>query len=67
VTAALVKEALASGRPFRDVVASHGLVDSATLGRLLDPRVITGPRRVDVKLRRRLAERARRSASENAL
>ncbi len=54
VTAALVKEALASGRPFRDVVAARGLVDRAALGRLLDPRAITGPRRVDVTLRRRL-------------
>src|SRR5213078_1090741 len=54
VTAELVKEALASGRSFRDVVAARGLVDRASLGRLLDPNAITGPQRVDVALRRRL-------------
>jgi len=54
ITAELVKEALASGRPFRDVVAARGLVDRAALGRLLDSRAITGPQRVDVALRRRL-------------
>ena len=54
VTAELVKEALASGRSFRDVVAARGLVDRASLGRLLDPHAITGPQRVDVALRRRL-------------
>ena len=54
VTAELVKEALASGRSFRDVVAARGLVDRTSLGRLLDPHAITGPQRVDVALRRRL-------------
>ena len=54
ITAELVKEALASGRPLREVVAARGLVDRAALGRLLDPRTITGPQRVDVTLRRRL-------------
>ncbi len=54
VTAELVKEALASGRSFRDVVAARGLVDRASLGRLFDPHAITGPQRVDVALRRRL-------------
>jgi fumarate hydratase, class II len=54
MTAELVKEALASGRPFRAVVTARGLVDRATLARLLDPRVLTGPQRVDRALRRRL-------------
>src|SRR5881397_2107959 len=54
VTAELVKEALASGRPFREVVVARGLVDRSALDRLLDPRAITGPQRIDAALRRRL-------------
>ncbi len=54
VMAELVKEALATGRPLRDVVLGRGLVDARTLDRLLDVRATTGPHRLDVALRRRL-------------
>jgi aspartate ammonia-lyase len=54
VTAELVKQALASGRPLREVVAARGLVDRATLGRLLRPGATTHPQRLDLPLRRRL-------------
>jgi aspartate ammonia-lyase len=56
VTAALVKEALATGRPLRDVVSESGLVDRRTLTRLLRPLAITRPRRLDPALRRRLQQ-----------
>lgn len=61
VTAALVKEALATGRPLRDVVAGRGLVDRRTLARLLRPAALTRPSAIDTRLRRRL-QRAARSA-----
>jgi len=54
VTAALVKEALASRRPLREVVVARGLMDRATLARLLRPAATTRPQRLDLALRRRL-------------
>jgi aspartate ammonia-lyase len=54
VVAQLVKEALATGRPFRDVVTARGLVDARTLRALLAPRTLTAPRRVDPALKARL-------------
>jgi aspartate ammonia-lyase len=54
VTAELVKEALASGRTLRDVVAARGLLDGRTLARLLRAASVTRPRSLDVPLRRRL-------------
>jgi aspartate ammonia-lyase len=57
VVAELVKEALATRRSLRDVVLARGLVDRATLERLLSPRALTGPARLDVRLRRRLQAR----------
>jgi aspartate ammonia-lyase len=57
VIAALVKEALGSHRPFREVVEARGLVDRRTLARLLDPRRLTSPQPLDIALRRRLQSR----------
>jgi aspartate ammonia-lyase len=54
VTAELVKQALAAGRPLRELVAARGLVDRVTLGRLLRPGATTRPQRLDLPLRRRL-------------
>ena len=54
VMAEIVKEALATGRPLRDVVAAHGLIDTPMLARLLRPEALTGPSVIDVRLRRRL-------------
>ena len=54
VTAALVKDALARGRPLREVVLVRGLVERAALDRLLATAALTRPQRVDVALRRRL-------------
>jgi len=54
VTAAVVAEARAAGRPLREVVVRHGLVPPRVLARLLSPRALTGPRPTDVALRRRL-------------
>jgi aspartate ammonia-lyase len=54
VTAELVKQALAAGRPLREVVAAGGLVDRVTLGRLLRPGATTRPQRLNLPLRRRL-------------
>jgi aspartate ammonia-lyase len=54
VTAELVKEALATGRPLREVVSGQGLVDSRPLARLLRPSAVTRPQRLDLALRRRL-------------
>jgi aspartate ammonia-lyase len=54
VTAALVKEALASARPLSDVIVAHGLLDRRTLGRLLRPLATTRPGRLDPGLRRRI-------------
>ncbi|MBI3028048.1 MAG: aspartate ammonia-lyase [Candidatus Rokubacteria bacterium] len=52
VTAALVKEAMGRRRPLRDVILARGLVDAAVLDRLLAPGALTGPQRLDVRLRR---------------
>jgi fumarate hydratase, class II len=54
VTAELVKEARATGRPLRDVVVGHGLLDTGDLARVLAPAALTGPRATDVGLRKRL-------------
>lgn len=54
VTAALVMDALARGRPPREVVLVRGLVERAALDRLLAPAALTRLQRVDVALRRRL-------------
>jgi hypothetical protein len=56
VTAELVKEARATGRPLRRVVQEHGLLDRAALGRVLSPLALTGPRATDVPLRRRVQD-----------
>jgi aspartate ammonia-lyase len=57
VVAELVKEALASRRPLRDVVTARRLVERPILERLLRPAAITGPQRIDLALRRRLQGR----------
>jgi fumarate hydratase, class II len=66
VTAALVKDALASGRSLRDEILTAGLLDAATLARLLRPAAVTGPAVLDRGLRRRLratpAYRARQAS-----
>jgi aspartate ammonia-lyase len=54
VVAQLVKEALASDRPLRTVVADRGLVDAPTLARLLAPAALTAPRARDAALARRI-------------
>jgi aspartate ammonia-lyase len=54
VTAAVVKDALATGRALADVVTAHGLVPGRLLDRLLSPGALTEPRAVDVAVRRRL-------------
>ena len=54
VTAELVKEARATGRPLREVVLGHGLLDARALARVLSPAALTGPRATDVALRRRV-------------
>ena len=54
MTAELVKDALARGRAFRDVVVERGLVDVDTLRRLLRPAALTSPQKIDVRLRRQL-------------
>jgi aspartate ammonia-lyase len=54
VTAELVKEARGSGRPLRDVILAHGVLDQRTLARLLSPAALTGPHATDVVLRRRI-------------
>ena len=54
VTAEVVKRARASGRPLRDVVVGHGLMDRAALARVLSPAALTGPRATDVALRNRV-------------
>ncbi|MGH7389427.1 MAG: aspartate ammonia-lyase [Candidatus Rokuibacteriota bacterium] len=59
VMAEVVKEALAAGRPLRDVVASRGLVDRRTLARLLRPDALTRPRAIDTRLRARLRQRVK--------
>ena len=54
VTAALVKEGLARGRPLREVVLARGLIEPAVLDRLLAPAALVRPQRVSPALRRRL-------------
>lgn len=54
VMAEVVKEALATARPLRDVVRSRDLVDAQTLARLLRPEALTRPTIIDVALKRRL-------------
>jgi fumarate hydratase, class II len=54
VTAELVKEARATGRPLREVVLGHGLLDARALARMLAPAALTGPRATDVGLRNRV-------------
>jgi aspartate ammonia-lyase len=54
VTAELVKEALATRRPLGAVIAARGLIDRATLGRLLRPAATTRPQRLEAALRRRI-------------
>ena len=67
VMADVVKEALATHRPLRDVIVSRELIDTSTLDRLLRPEALTGPGVVDAALKRRLqstaAYRARRAAA----
>jgi len=66
VTAELVKEARATGRPLREVVLGHRLLEPRALARVLSPAALTGPRATDVGLRRRVqrapAYRAYRAA-----
>jgi len=54
VTAELVKEARAAGRPLREVVLGHSLLEPRALARVLSPAALTGPRATDVALRRRV-------------
>jgi aspartate ammonia-lyase len=54
VTAELVKEARATGRPLRDVVLRHRLLDAGALARVLSPAALTGPQVTDVGLRNRV-------------
>jgi aspartate ammonia-lyase len=54
VTAALVKEARATGRPLRRVVLGHRLLGERDLARILSPRALTGPQATDVALRERV-------------
>ena len=67
VTAELVKEALASRRPLREVVSARGLLDDGTLARLLRPAAVTRPQRLDVGLRRRLQASAAYRSLRRAL
>ncbi len=67
VTAELVKEALATGRPLRETVAKRGLFDRRSLDRLLAPRAVTGPRPLDRALRRRVQSSAAYRAARAAL
>jgi aspartate ammonia-lyase len=54
VTAELVKEAIRTRRPLREIVLACELVPSAALGRLLAPVVQTEPQPLDVALRRQI-------------
>jgi aspartate ammonia-lyase len=67
VTAALVKEARATGRPLRWVVLTRGLLDARALARVLSPAALTGPRVTDVALRRRVQASAGYRAVRAAL
>jgi aspartate ammonia-lyase len=67
VTAQLVKEALATGRPLRETVVTRGLLDRRSLDRLLAPRAVTGPQPLDRRLRRRVHGSAAYRAARAAL
>jgi aspartate ammonia-lyase len=67
VTAEVVKEARASGRPLREVVLGHHLLSAAELARVLSPAALTGPRATDVALRRRVQNGAPYRAFRAAL
>jgi fumarate hydratase, class II len=54
VTAEVVKRARATGRPLREIVVGHGLLDARSLARVLSPAALTGPRATDVALRNRV-------------
>ncbi len=54
VTAELVREARATGRPLRLVILAHRLLGARELARVLAPAALTGPRATDVALRRRV-------------
>ena len=54
VTGELVKQARATGRPLRQIVLDHRLLDPRALARVLSPGALTGPRATDVGLRRRV-------------
>jgi Aspartate ammonia-lyase len=42
-TAEVAKAAVAQGRPIRDIVLERGLLDAATLDRILSPEAMTRP------------------------
>jgi hypothetical protein len=50
----LVKQARATGRPLRDVVIGHGLLDARAVALVLSPAALTGPRATDLTLRKRV-------------
>jgi aspartate ammonia-lyase len=54
VTAQVVKRARTTGRPLREIVVGHGLLDARSLARVLSPAALTGPRATDVALRHRV-------------
>ena len=54
LTARLVKEALATGQPLRAVVEARDLIPPEALRRLLAADAVTGPRRLDATLKRRI-------------
>jgi len=45
--AEVVKEAIATGKPIREVVLARGLMSAEQLDRVLDPRAMTEPRRLE--------------------
>ncbi|HXG05514.1 MAG TPA: aspartate ammonia-lyase, partial [Candidatus Binatia bacterium] len=59
--AELVKAALRTGRPLREVVLARGALDAATLARALHPRSLTRPARQKPLLRGRRRDTATRS------
>jgi aspartate ammonia-lyase len=54
VTAEVVKRARTTGRPLREIIVGHGLLDARSLARVLSPAALTGPRATDVALRNRV-------------
>jgi aspartate ammonia-lyase len=54
LTARLVKEALATGQSLHKIVEARNLIPTDALRRLLAPDAVTGPRRLDVGLKRRI-------------